>query len=128
MQATLRALARLAKHTYPAHACFHRPIPIGPERDIFVGEVFSNHRELVGHIRRLVERLHVRQREQSPIVQHIGDIFLDAALEWGGAFDANMTNFPLAKNRIQREASVNPRFVAFLEVRCPPKQLETAQR
>jgi hypothetical protein len=109
-----------AQSTYPCSHILRSPIPIGPERDIFVGEVFSNHRELVGHIRRLVERLHVRQREQSPIVQHIGDIFLDAALEWGGAFDANMTNFPLAKNRIQREASVNPRFVAFLEVRCLP--------
>ncbi|UZJ52746.1 hypothetical protein CBS101457_002066 [Exobasidium rhododendri] len=92
------------------------PIAIGVEREDFIREVFSNHRELVGHISKLVERLHVRQREENPIINSIGDIFLDAALEWGGAFETNMTNFPLAKNRILREASINPRFKDFLEV------------
>lgn len=85
------------------------------DSDSFVREVFSNHRELTGHIHSLVERLHVRQREDGHVIQHIGDIYLNAALEWGGAFEVNMTSFPLAKYRLAREASKNPRVHDFLE-------------
>ncbi|RYG69380.1 hypothetical protein EON64_02860, partial [archaeon] len=64
------------------------PVPIGPDRDDFIREVFGNHRELVWHVRNFVEALHVRQREESPIVVSIGDLFLDAALQWQSAFIA----------------------------------------
>lgn len=93
------------------------PIMDAPELDSFVLEVFSNHTELTSHVRVLVERLHVRQREEGPIVKHVGDLYLHAALEWGGAFEANMTSFPLAKHRLAREAAVNPRLQELLE-RC----------
>ncbi|KAN0061414.1 Rho guanine nucleotide exchange factor [Thecaphora frezii] len=91
------------------------PLPIGPERDAFIAEVFSNHLELTTHIRQLVERLHVRQREENPIVQTIGDIFLSAALDWGQAYTMYLINYPLAISRVKREISVNPRFKAFVE-------------
>jgi hypothetical protein len=91
------------------------PIQLGPDRESFIVEVFSNHKELVGLISGLVEKLHVRQREDHPFVRSVGDLFLDASLQWEGAFERNMTNFPLAKNRIIREAKINPRFQLFLE-------------
>lgn len=91
------------------------PIPIGPDRDDFIREVFGNHRELVLHVRRFVEKLHIRQREESPIVQSIGDLFLNAALDWHEAFVTYVSAYPIAKSRIGREQSVNPRFRDFLE-------------
>lgn len=91
------------------------PIPIGPDRDDFIREVFGNHRELVWHVRNFVEALHVRQREESPIVVSIGDLFLDAALQWQSAFIAYVANYPIAKSRIGRETQINPRFREFIE-------------
>lgn len=91
------------------------PIPIGPERDEFIREVFANHRELVWHVRNFVERLHVRQREESPIIKSIGDLFLDAALEWQSAFISYVANYPIAKSRIVQEQAINPRFRQFVE-------------
>lgn len=91
------------------------PLPIGPERDSFIREVFGNHRELVVHIRALVERLHIRQREENPIVQTIGDLFLSASLDWGNAYTTYLINYPLAISRVKREMSINPRFKAFVE-------------
>ncbi|CAO1618348.1 unnamed protein product [Sympodiomycopsis kandeliae] len=91
------------------------PIPAGPERDDFIREVFGNHRELVRHVSTFVERLQIRQREESPVIQSIGDVFLDSALAWNDAFITYVSNYPLAKSRIQREQSTNPRFRAFVE-------------
>lgn len=99
----------------PSDAGDPPPLPIGPERDDFILEVFGNHRELVVHIRALVERLHIRQREENPIVQTIGDLFLSAALDWGDAYTTYLVNYPLAISRVKREMSVNPRFRAFVE-------------
>ncbi|PWN22901.1 hypothetical protein BCV69DRAFT_280509 [Microstroma glucosiphilum] len=91
------------------------PIPIGPDRDDFIREVFANHRELVWHVSRFVEALHIRQREEQPIIHSIGDLFLDAALEWQTAFVTYVANYPIAKSRIGREQSINPRFNQFIE-------------
>lgn len=91
------------------------PLPIGPERDTFLREVFGNHLELTAQIRELVERLHIRQREESPIIQTIGDLFLSAALDWGQVYNAYLINYPLAISRVKREMSVNPRFKTFVE-------------
>uniref|UniRef100_V5EVQ7 Uncharacterized protein n=1 Tax=Kalmanozyma brasiliensis (strain GHG001) TaxID=1365824 RepID=V5EVQ7_KALBG len=91
------------------------PLPIGLDRDDFIREVFCNHRELAMHIRALVERLHIRQREENPIIQTIGDLFLSAALDWGDAYTTYLVNYPLAISRVKREMTVNPRFKAFVE-------------
>lgn len=85
------------------------------QREDFIREVFSNHIELTNVIRMLVEKLHIRQREDGPVIRHIGDIYLDAALEWGSAFETNMTSFPIAKHRLQRESSRIPQLANFLE-------------
>ncbi len=90
----------------PSDAGDPPPLPIGPERDDFIREVFGNHRELAIHIRALVERLHIRQREENPIIQTIGDLFLSAALDWGDAYTTYLINYPLAISRVKREMSV----------------------
>lgn len=99
----------------PSDAGDPPPLPIGPERDDFIREVFGNHLELAAHIRALVERLHIRQREENPIVQTIGDIFLSAALDWGDTYTTYVVNYPLAISRVKREMTINPRFKAFVE-------------
>ncbi len=82
----------------PSDAGDPPPLPIGPERDDFIREVFGNHRELAAHIRALVERLHIRQREENPIIQTIGDLFLSASLDWGDAYTrtSSTTHWPSA--------------------------------
>jgi RhoGEF domain len=93
-----------------------RPLPLGEERDVFIAEVFANYRQLIDQVGRFLERLHQRQREEFPVIQNIGDIFLDAALDWGDAFIRYIVNYPLARTRVRREMSINPRFAAFVEV------------
>ncbi|SNX82432.1 related to ROM2 - GDP/GTP exchange factor for Rho1p [Melanopsichium pennsylvanicum] len=99
----------------PSDAGDPPPLPIGSERDDFIREVFGNHCELAMHIRALVERLHIRQREEAPIIQTMGDLFLSAALDWGDVYIAYLVNYPLAISRVKREISINPRFKAFVE-------------
>ena len=52
--------------------------PVVPieELDEFIEDVFGNVLDLRECNRRLLEVLYVRQREQSPVIQRIGDVFL----------------------------------------------------
>ncbi len=45
----------------------------------FLEEVFGNILELKECNKRLLDVMYVRQREQYPVIQSVGDIFLDAA-------------------------------------------------
>jgi RHO1 GDP-GTP exchange protein 1/2 len=49
------------------------------ELDDFIEEVFGNILDLRECNMQLVETMYVRQREQSPIIQKIGDVFVDVA-------------------------------------------------
>lgn len=62
-----------------------------------------------------MERLHLRREEQHPIVQSIGDLFLEAARGWGEAYQSNIVNFPFAKRRVEEEVHLNPAFKEFIE-------------
>lgn len=59
----------------------------------------------------------VRQREQGPIIQRIGDIFLGAAAEFRMVYPVYVGNLPVAEKRIKEEAENNVEFRRFLEVR-----------
>lgn len=83
----------------------------------FIDEVFSNILDLRECNRRLLEVLYVRQREQAPIIQKIGDIFLEAATEFRLAYPAFIGHYPLAEKRLKEEQEKNPAFRMFLEVR-----------
>jgi len=58
----------------------------------------------------------VRQREQGPIIQRIGDIFLGAAAEFRMVYPVYVGNLPVAEKRIKEEAENNVEFRRFLEV------------
>ena len=79
--------------------------------------MFANYRQLIDQVGRFLENLHQRQRDEFPVIQTVGDIFLDAALDWGDAFVRYIVNYPLAIARVKRETAINSRFREFVEVR-----------
>ena len=89
----------------------------------FIDEVFGNILDLRECNKRLLENLYVRQREQAPIIQKIGDIFLEAATEFRLAYPAFIGHYPAAEKRLKEEQEKNSELRMFLEVRdifsCP---------
>lgn len=83
----------------------------------FIDDVFHNILDLRECNRRLLEVLYVRQREQGPVIQEIGDIFLEAATEFRLAYPAYTGHYPSAEKRLKEETEANPAFKLFLEVR-----------
>jgi hypothetical protein len=96
------------------------PAVIGPPHKLedFIDEVFGNILDLRECNRRLLEVVYVRQREQAPVIQRIGDIFLDAATEFRLAYPIYVGHHPLAEKRMKEELEMNPQFRLFIEVRC----------
>lgn len=84
--------------------------------DDFIDDVFGNILDLRECNRRLLEVMYVRQREQAPIIQRIGDIFLDAATEFRLAYPTYIGHYPVAEKRLKDEMENNPEFRLFLEV------------
>ncbi|PVG01912.1 Dbl domain-containing protein [Serendipita vermifera] len=92
------------------------PPIIAPENlEDFISEVFGNFFELRQCNRRILDVMLVRQREQGPIIQRIGDIFLGAAAEFRSVYPLYVGNLPVAEKRIKEEAENNPAFRRFLE-------------
>lgn len=92
--------------------------PVIPLEDLedFIDDVFSNILDLRECNRRLLEVMYVRQREQSPIIQRIGDVFLSAAAEFRLAYPIYIGHYPVAEKRMKDEQDNNPEFRLFLEV------------
>lgn len=82
----------------------------------FIDDVFGNILDLRECNRRLLEVMYVRQREQAPVIQRIGDIFLDAATEFRLAYPIYVGHHPLAEKRMKEELESNPQFRLFVEV------------
>ena len=91
------------------------PIIDRPRLEIFLDEAFHNYRSLLEVHQRLLESLQQRQIEQHPQIYSIGDLMLDAALNWHDAYMEYVTHYPIARAKVQEEAMKNPRFEAFLE-------------
>ncbi|KAJ7623683.1 signal transducer [Roridomyces roridus] len=83
--------------------------------DDFIDEVFGNILDLRECNRRLLEVMYVRQREQAPVIQRIGDVFLSAATEFRLAYPIYIGHHPLAEKRLKEEMDSNPEFRIFLE-------------
>ncbi|KAJ7319295.1 CNH domain-containing protein [Mycena albidolilacea] len=81
----------------------------------FIDEVFGNVLDLRECNRRLLEVMYVRQREQAPVIQRIGDVFLSAATEFRLAYPIYIGHHPLAEKRLKEETDANPEFRLFLE-------------
>jgi hypothetical protein len=98
--------------------CSSNVLPQG-QLEAFINEVFFNVLDLRDCNRRMLEQLRIRKREQTPVVQHIGDIFLGAAMEFRAAYERYAENLPLAENRVNIEMETNARLRSFfLEVTC----------
>lgn len=87
-----------------------------PEVEDFIEEVFGNILDLRECNRRLLEVLYVRQREQGPIIQRIGDVFLNAAVEFRLAYPTYIGHHMTAEKRLKEEQENNGAFKFFLEV------------
>lgn len=84
----------------------------------FIDDVFNNILDLRECNKRLLEVLYVRQREQGPIIQKVGDIFLEAATEFRLAYPAYTGHYPSAEKRLKEETEKNHELKLFLEVTC----------
>ena len=94
------------------------PEVIPPEQlDDFIDAVFGNVLDLRECNRRLLETMYVRQREQAPIIQVIGDIFLTAAVEFRLPYPNYVGHLPVAEKRMKDELEHNAEFRRFVEVR-----------
>lgn len=93
------------------------PPVLPPEHlEEFIDDIFGNILDLRECNRRLLEVLYVRQREQGPIIQRIGDIFLNAAVEFRLAYPAYIGHHTLAEKKLKDEVENNGSFRFFLEV------------
>jgi hypothetical protein len=89
-----------------------------PEQlEAFIDDVFHNVLDLRECNRRLMEDLSVRQREQGPVIQEIGDVFLAAASEFRLAYPAYVGHLPLSEKRLKEETDANANLRMFFEVR-----------
>jgi hypothetical protein len=84
--------------------------------DDFIDELFGNILDLRECNRRLLEVLYVRQREESPVILRIGDIFLNAATEFRFAYPTYIGHYPISEKKLKDETEANPEFRLFLEV------------
>ncbi|KAI1790239.1 Dbl-like domain-containing protein [Ganoderma leucocontextum] len=91
------------------------PVIRPSEIDEFIDEVFGNVLDLRECNRHLLEIVFVRQREQAPVIQGIGDIFLEAATEFRLAYPSYVGNLPVAEKRMKDELEKNAEFKRFVE-------------
>ncbi|KAJ7035591.1 Dbl-like domain-containing protein [Mycena alexandri] len=103
------------------------PVIAANKLEDFIDEVFGNILDLRECNRRLLEVVYVRQREQAPVIQRIGDIFLDAATEFRLAYPIYVGHHPLAEKRMKEELDANPQFRLFIE-RCSRQSARTGAR
>ncbi|KAI0794364.1 Dbl domain-containing protein [Fomes fomentarius] len=91
------------------------PVVRPSEIDEFIDDVFGNVLDLRECNRRLLEMIFVRQREQAPVIQGIGDIFLEAATEFRLAYPIYVGHLPVAEKRMKDEIDKNAEFKRFVE-------------
>jgi hypothetical protein len=84
--------------------------------DQFIEDVFLNILELRECNRRLLENMYVRQREQAPVIQRIGDVLLEAATEFRESYAQYVGRRPIADKKLKDELERNPDFRLFIEV------------
>ncbi|KAG0704634.1 hypothetical protein DFH29DRAFT_911319 [Suillus ampliporus] len=106
----------------------HPPVMPPNKLDEFIEEVFGNILDLRECNRRLVEAMYVRQREQAPIIQRIGDVFLDAAREFRFAYPTYVGHLPLAEKRFKDEIESNADLRLFLEECSRQSKQQEARR
>ncbi|KIY68054.1 Dbl-like domain-containing protein [Cylindrobasidium torrendii FP15055 ss-10] len=91
------------------------PPVVSDDVDEFIDTIFGNILDLRECNRHLLEILYVRQREQAPVIQVIGDVFLDAATVFRIPYPTYIGHHPVAEKRLKEELSANSTLRVFLE-------------
>ena len=96
--------------------------PIIPRErfELFMRDVFCNFGELHAHHRRLLDQFFEIQREEHPVIRSVTATVHDAVLNFRDTYLEYVSNYPIAKYRIEDEMTNNPRFKDFAEVSFPP--------
>ncbi|KIR59038.1 hypothetical protein I314_05022 [Cryptococcus bacillisporus CA1873] len=89
-------------------------IPDPRHRAEFIHEVFHNAHELREASKRLIEEFTIRQREQ-PIIQFVGDLFLQAATEFRNIYPEYTGSLPQAEATLSKELEENTEFRLYTE-------------
>ncbi|KAG8687195.1 hypothetical protein FRC09_013647, partial [Ceratobasidium sp. 395] len=92
-----------------------RPPIIHKDVHAFIETVFGNILDIRECNRRLLEVMRVRQREQQPVIQQIGDVFLTAAAEFRVVYPLYIGQLPVAEKTVKEETESNVEFKNFLE-------------
>ncbi|CAE6417885.1 unnamed protein product [Rhizoctonia solani] len=92
-----------------------RPAIIQGDVNQFIDMVFGNILDIRECNRRLLEVMRVRQREQQPVIQQIGDVFLTAAAEFRVVYPLYIGQLPIAEKTVKDESESNADFRNFLE-------------
>ena len=103
--------------------------PIMPPHQVddLIDDIFGNILDLRETNRHLLEVMYVRQREEGPIIQRVGDLFLGAATEFRYAYPTYIGHLPVSEKRLKEELELNIGLRQFLEVRdCPESLSATA--
>ena len=103
------------------HQAFIRPLqnadpPIVARK--FIEKVFGNILDLRECNVRLFEAMYLRQQEQSEVNSMIGDVFLNAVIEFRLTYTAYISKLPVVADRLKEEIENNKEFRGFLEVCC----------
>lgn len=91
------------------------PIISPNQLEDFIQTVFFNVFKIRAHNQKMLERLQKRQKENY-VVESIGDIFCDSAMEFGTDYIDYNGHFPIADNSIKNAKQKNSEFKRFLEV------------
>ena len=86
----------------------------------FITDVFHNFGAIHLQHRKLLDRLHVIQQDEHPVIHSVTAAIFDAALNWRDEYMEYITNYPIAEYRIVDEMRNNPAFEVFVEVRLRP--------
>lgn len=81
----------------------------------FIHDVYHNYGELYAHHRRLVDKLHVIQKKEHPLIYSITAPLLTAVTEFRTAYLEYIANYPIAAYRIVDEMETNPAFKTFVD-------------
>ncbi|KAG8980920.1 hypothetical protein FRB94_010320 [Tulasnella sp. JGI-2019a] len=94
----------------------HANPPIIPDHEFqdFFKTVFWNISELRETSRRLLKKLTIRQKEQQPNIEIIGDILLEASNDFSRIYPSYIGHLPIARERLKRECEVNTELRLFL--------------
>lgn len=87
---------------------------------LFITDAYHNFGALHLQHRKLLDSLHAIQREEHPVINSVSAAVFDAALNWREEYMEYITNYPIAKYRIDDEVADNPMFKEFWEVRLRP--------